>query len=48
MLHIYVGRQHNETHQTLFEKRRRGEGNIMAGRVCEHVPDTLYTCMELP
>jgi hypothetical protein len=37
-LHIYIWRQHNETHQTLFEKERykgEGNGNIMGDKLVQ-------------
>jgi hypothetical protein len=38
-LHIYIWRQYNETHQTLFEKGEKVNRTIREG---ENFPSTLY------
>jgi hypothetical protein len=43
-----IQRQNNETHQTLFEKERRREGEMGINRRSGLVQSTLYACMELP
>jgi hypothetical protein len=46
-LHIYIRRQHNETHQTLFERVGKGKARGEYNAGCDLVQGTLYVHMEL-
>jgi hypothetical protein len=48
MLHMYIWRQDNEAHQTLFEKGGKRERELNYIRVGKLARGTLYTCMGLP